>query len=118
MPMFDFFKRRRVERRKHARKKIIETAWIRAKVGDYPWICVLWDISEGGARIAVSTPEAVPNEFDLLLDRDQERGTRCRLAWRTHEQIGIEFLEGAELIRHFLEKQPTATSRGKVHEWV
>jgi hypothetical protein len=88
--------RSRLERRKHPRHAIIETAWMRMDREPYPFVCVIWDVSEGGARVAVANLDAVPNEFTLLLERDATCGTRCRVAWRTDEHIGLEFLENAQ----------------------
>jgi hypothetical protein len=64
----------------------------------YPFVCVIWDVSEGGARIAIANPQAITDEITLLLLRDATHGTRCRVAWRTDEQIGLQFLENAQAI--------------------
>jgi len=39
------------EQRRHPRHGIISTAWIRIADDPVPHVCVLWDISEGGAWI-------------------------------------------------------------------
>jgi hypothetical protein len=97
MSIRNFF-RRQLERRKHRRQSIIETAWMRIEDEPYPFVCVIWDISEGGARIAVANPQVVSDQITLLLDRDATYGTRCRVVWRTDEQVGLEFLENAQAI--------------------
>jgi hypothetical protein len=28
----------------------------------FPFICVIWDVSEGGARVAVANPQSIPDE--------------------------------------------------------
>lgn len=35
-----------------------------------PIQCVIWDMSDGGGRIAVPHPKNVPQRFTLLLTRD------------------------------------------------
>lgn len=101
MGLFDLF-RRPAERRKNPRHTVIATAWIRLKDNPLPFVCVLWDVSEGGARLAVAKPEAVSDELNLVLDRDDTRGTVCRVIWRSKEQIGLQFVENAEPIRRLI----------------
>ncbi len=103
MGLRNLFKPRR-ERRKHPRQAVIETAWMRMDREPSPFVCVIWDISEGGARVAVANLDAISAEFTLMLKRDATCGTRCRVAWRTDEQIGIEFLEDAHSILHAIEQ--------------
>jgi hypothetical protein len=51
--------------------------------------CIVLDLSEGGARIAVENPQFLPDSFAVLLT---PRGLRrCRLIWRSHAEIGVEF---------------------------
>ena len=43
-----------------------------------------------GACLTVTSPAGIPNEFDLMLDR--EKLTRhCRVAWRGADRIGVAF---------------------------
>jgi hypothetical protein len=35
----------------------------------------------------------VPNEFILALSSDGAARRRCRVAWRTKDQVGVEFLK-------------------------
>jgi hypothetical protein len=92
------------ERRKHPRQAVIETGWIRIEREASPFVCVIWDISQGGARVAVASLDAISDEFTLMLERDATCGTRCRVAWRTEEQIGLEFLENAQSILRCVEQ--------------
>lgn len=96
--------KRRVERRKHFRGGIIETAWMRMEGEPFPFVCVIWDISQGGARVAVANPQSIPDEITLLLKRDAMHGTRCRVVWRTDDQIGLEFLENGQAILRCIEE--------------
>jgi hypothetical protein len=94
MPLF----RKRRERRKHSRHTVISTSWIEVGDGNPPLVCVLWDISESGARLAIASPEKLPAEFSLFASRGSRIGVRCRIVWRTEDQIGLQFLEDASPI--------------------
>ena len=39
--------RSRIEHRKQRRRNVIATAWVRPKRDPIPYVCVLWDISQG-----------------------------------------------------------------------
>jgi hypothetical protein len=67
---------------------------------------VLWDVSEGGARLAVADPDAVPDEVTITLTRDDAIGTGCRVVWRSKEQIGLEFVTNAGVLRRLIERAP------------
>ena len=90
--------RNRINRRKHARTNVIATAWLRLKGDPVPLVCVLWDVSEGGARMTVANVAAIPDKFTLLGARDAVSGTSCRVVWRSREQIGIQFLDNPDAI--------------------
>ncbi|MBX9841157.1 MAG: PilZ domain-containing protein [Xanthobacteraceae bacterium] len=51
------------------------------------------DISERGAKLVLSSPENLTQEFTLLLSPDGFIQRRCRSAWRSGDQIGVEFTE-------------------------
>jgi hypothetical protein len=91
--------RSRIEQRRQPRRNVIVTAWLRSKDDPVPFVCVLWDISEGGARLTVANVAAIPDQFSLLSARDAPSGTSCRVAWRSGGQIGIQFLDNADPIR-------------------
>ena len=80
------------ERRKFPRKTVIDTAWIDADDGTPLHVCVLWDISEGGARLTAASHKALPDKFILRKSRDDANGRRCAVVWRSPEEIGIRFL--------------------------
>jgi hypothetical protein len=92
----------RADRRKSPRHQVIKTAWMRTKHDPLPSVCVLWDVSEGGARLAVARPEAVPDDLTIALNRDDKVGTACRVVWRSKEQVGLEFIANADPIRGFI----------------
>jgi len=53
--------------------------------------CTVRNLSKTGACLLVTSPIGIPDEFELVLDRD-EQPRRCRLAWRSTDRIGVEFL--------------------------
>ena len=93
------------ERRKQPRTTAIATAWIDAGYGQPPLVCVLWDISEGGARLALAAPDKLPEQFSLLALRGDRIGVRCRVIWRSPEQVGLQFLEDAAPILRVVQGQ-------------
>lgn len=53
--------------------------------------CRVRSVSEAGACLIITSPVGIPNEFQLVLDRDKTpRG--CRVEWRSANQIGVSFL--------------------------
>jgi PilZ domain len=57
--------------------------------------CSIWDISEGGARLAAPHPEKLPSTFTLLLNSDGPTTKYCRVAWRTNSQVGVQFVDAS-----------------------
>ena len=84
------------ERRKHVRQKVITTAWLRLADSTVPHVCVLWDVSERGARLSVTDMDVVPANLTLLLERNAPSGTPCRVVWRSADQIGLEFIDHSD----------------------
>jgi hypothetical protein len=100
--------RLRNELRKDARHRVIRTAWIRTKDDPLPSVGVLWDISESGARLAVTRPEAIADELVMSLNREDRDGTVCRVVWRSDEQLGLQFVANAEPIQRLIKQQVTS----------
>jgi hypothetical protein len=53
--------------------------------------CVVKNISQTGARLALNEGLSIPSEFDLLIPQ-KGRTYRARLVWRDADAIGVEFL--------------------------
>jgi PilZ domain len=53
----------------------------------------LLDISEGGVKLQITEPTLVPEEFILLLSRFGSVRRRCRVVWRSDDQLGAKFLD-------------------------
>jgi hypothetical protein len=52
--------------------------------------CIVRDISQEGARLAVAHPPSVPEEFELAL-AGQAKRTHAEIRWRRADTIGISF---------------------------
>jgi hypothetical protein len=74
---------KRISPRRHAHIEAI-IAFSRTQVG-----CIVRNVSDGGARLEVASVRGVPDAFDLLVPK--HRPQRCRVAWRSLKEIGVEF---------------------------
>ena len=81
-----------IKQRQAPRHREERTVWIEAENGGRPEKCTIWDISDAGVRLNVDVPASVPFEFFLILSKDGKLRRRCRVVWRSHEQIGARFL--------------------------
>lgn len=52
--------------------------------------CTVRNLSKTGGCLMVASPVGIPNEFDLVLDRDGVP-RHCRVAWRAADRIGVSF---------------------------
>jgi hypothetical protein len=80
------------ELRKTKRTRRRNAAWILLASRGVPIPCVLWDISEGGARIAAARASSLPQVFCLLLSKDGKSRRFCRAVWRKDGQLGVRFI--------------------------
>jgi hypothetical protein len=56
--------------------------------------CVIWDISEGGARLAVALPLAdLPQHFTLNLFKDESVQRKCEVVWLDKRFVGVKFTD-------------------------
>jgi methyl-accepting chemotaxis protein len=53
--------------------------------------CFVRDLSDRGARIEIANAKRLPQKFIMRIEGMTERH-RCRVAWRTQNMIGIEYL--------------------------
>ena len=58
-----------------------------------PLRCVIWDMSDGGARLAVACPSAqLPRTFTLLLTKDASVRRNCQVVWTDSQFVGVKFV--------------------------
>lgn len=82
------------ERRKISRRKINRVAQFHSDVSPLPRVCMVTDISEGGARLYSESD--VPPTFTLALSGEGVQVRReCRVVWRLGGELGVEFIDRA-----------------------
>ena len=83
--------------RKSARRFTRRVATVNVDVGKPSVTCVIWDISQSGARLAVALPMAdLPNHFTLILRKDGNVQRGCEVVWNDRRFVGVKFTEGAQ----------------------
>lgn len=82
----------RIERRRHPRDVIGGQYVLRVDAGEgrEPMKCLIWDISEAGARLTLTEKARMPDKMVALIGNVTRP---IRLVWQNGDQIGIEFLE-------------------------
>jgi hypothetical protein len=78
------------DNRKSARRRLATHAVLRAKAAPIQG-CIVRDISESGARIAVVGVANLPDEFDLILARNGTVSRHCHVVWRGEKEVGVKF---------------------------
>ena len=81
------------ELRRARRQPRRNAAWIGLASGGMHIPCVLWDISDTGARLAAPRTNFLPPAFDLLLSKDGESRRVCRVVWRNEGYLGVQFVK-------------------------
>jgi hypothetical protein len=81
------------EKRRSLRRSVSYPAFLDLGDNAPPRECVLCDASQEGALISVSDPPSLPEEFTLALSIDGSARRRCRIMWRTRDQIGVAFIK-------------------------
>ncbi|KAA5597269.1 PilZ domain-containing protein [Blastochloris sulfoviridis] len=82
------------ERRQQYRDRTLRGARIAFGNMSITMDCVVRDLTPGGARLRLPSTIGVPSMFHLLHERDGSI-RRCRLAWRTETEVGVEFIDQA-----------------------
>jgi hypothetical protein len=58
-----------------------------------PVRCVIWDMSDGGARLSVAHPLAdLPRMFTLALFKDASVRRNCEVVWTDTKYVGVKFI--------------------------
>jgi hypothetical protein len=81
-----------IEQRRSMREQVNFPAWIELGLRSQRRDCTVLDVSDGGARIALSSRDAPSKEFWLVFSKDGTRRRRCRVIWRSADQIGVSYL--------------------------
>lgn len=78
-----------MEHRQSQRKRTFLGAKIVLNGGASVIDCLVRDLSEGGARLALDGAPTVPAQFDLSLA--DGRSFHCTVQWRTMNALGVSF---------------------------
>lgn len=55
--------------------------------------CVIWDMSDGGARLSVACPLAdLPGTFTLVLFKEGSLRRDCEVVWTDSSYVGVKFV--------------------------
>ena len=86
-----------VNRRKYRRINWNRDGEIFSLLGEKVATCLVKDISENGARLEVSSLQALPDCFRLDYGADEQ--PKCCVRWRKGDERGVEFLLRSSYIR-------------------
>ena len=81
-----------IDRRTSVRRRVEYAGSIQRPRGRQA-LCVIWDVSDSGARLVVPSVKDVPDKFVLTIKRNNEERYYCRVMWRTECQVGVSFIE-------------------------
>ena len=81
---------RPVDKRRKSRTRTQLKAIIRVQGSDETLPCVVWDMSDGGAKLAPVPPAPLPNRFSLIFSGAVQR--QCEIRWRDEDLVGVKFL--------------------------
>ena len=80
------------QQRRTPRLRSLIAARIVFNNGQSTFECLIRDLSESGAKLAISALAPVPDTFDLIIPRDN-RIHRARAMWRRANELGVRFEE-------------------------
>ena len=82
----------RQDKRKAKRRPMRRTAEVLFGDDEPPILCVIWDMSETGARLAAARPLLrFPPSFTLLLEGKVRR--KCEVVWTDARYVGVKFVK-------------------------
>ena len=79
------------EKRRSRRARARMAASIRIDDDGPDLPCVVWDLSDGGAKLAAGRPLLLPERFTLLFSGTVQR--RCQIMWRDEKFVGVKFVD-------------------------
>jgi hypothetical protein len=83
-----------INRRGKRRRAISRGALVFSDDGKAIAGCQLRDVSDTGAKLALDASQLakVPAEFFLVLAKQAKVHRRCRVVWRSADEVGVRFL--------------------------
>ena len=83
----------RQDKRKTFRRPMRRAAEVVFRAHTPPVRCVIWDMSDGGARLAIAHPIAdLPRTFTLVLFKNVPVQRHCEVVWLDTRYVGVKFL--------------------------
>jgi hypothetical protein len=73
------------------RREMATPGWIDCGLGRAP--CVVMDVSERGAKLAVQDPGGLPATLRLYFSPTAQTFRSCAVRWRGQDSVGVEFLK-------------------------
>ena len=84
---------RRQEKRNSVRLARRRAAQVHLGEDAQPVRCVIWDLSDGGARLAIARPPMnLPHRFRLSLSNDGSEPRQCEVVWTDTRFVGVKFV--------------------------
>ena len=81
------------ERRRVQRTKVRKPAKLVSGAYEHWTIdCLVLDLTGSGAGISIEKYRSIPNDFGLTFD-GLRTVRKCRVAWRSRNRFGVEFLK-------------------------
>jgi hypothetical protein len=85
--------RRRQEQRMTLRRPMRRGAQAIFNASEPPIPCIIWDMSDRGARLALTRPHKdLPPSFTLVLCKAPRLERKCEIVWIGPRFIGVKFL--------------------------
>lgn len=84
---------RKREYRRQTRRPIHRHAVVVGEAARTSVRCIVWDMSDGGARLALAHSSAeIPRTFSLLLTKDARVRRNCEVVWTDAHFVGVKFV--------------------------
>jgi len=87
----------RYERRRYPRHFVRQTGVMIDADGSVLGSCLMVDVSAGGAHLRVKAPNALPNQFTLLLSQYGQLRRHCCVVWQKENVIGVHFVHSTPI---------------------
>jgi hypothetical protein len=85
--------RLRHEQRMTSRRPMRRGAQAVFNASEPPIPCIIWDLSDGGARLALTRPlRDLPPSFTLVLFKEPRLARKCEIIWIGSRFMGVKFL--------------------------
>ena len=77
------------EKRKTPRQRALKKGRIVFNANRSTMDCIVRNLSEGGAKLTVSSVMGIPDAFELIMSDGARH--HCRVEWRTATELGVSF---------------------------